>query len=70
MYSYCNRRLTVPYFLQNFHEIYIFLLMSSATSITEETCIVEMRIWCKKIGTVNFIVNSYSVSSSQDHRII
>ena len=26
-----------------------------ATSITEETCIVEMRIWCKKIGTVNFI---------------
>ena len=27
-----------------------------ATSITEETCIVEMRIWCKKIGTVNFII--------------
>ena len=26
-----------------------------ATSITEKTCIVEMRIWCKKIGTVNFI---------------
>ena len=26
-----------------------------ATSITEETCIVEMCIWCKKIGTVNFI---------------
>ena len=27
-----------------------------AMSITEETCIVEMRIWCKKIGTVNFII--------------
>ena len=26
-----------------------------ATSITEETCIVEIRIWCKKIGTVNVI---------------
>ena len=23
-----------------------------ATSITEETCIVEMRIWCRKIVTV------------------
>ena len=29
----------------------------SATSITEETCIVEMRIWCKKIGNVNFITS-------------
>ncbi|VDI11972.1 cytochrome-b5 reductase, partial [Mytilus galloprovincialis] len=27
----------------------------ASTCITEETCIVEMRIWCKKIGTVNFI---------------
>ena len=26
-----------------------------ATSTTEETCIVEMRIWCRKIGTVNVI---------------
>ena len=26
-----------------------------AKSISEETCIVEMRIWCKKIGIVNFI---------------
>ena len=32
-----------------------------ATSITEETCIVEMRIWCKKIGTVNFIGKGLSV---------
>ena len=28
-----------------------------ATSITEETCIVKIRIWCKKIGTVNFIID-------------
>ena len=27
-----------------------------ATSITEETCIVEIRIWYKKISTVNFIL--------------
>ena len=37
-----------------------------ATSITEETCIVEMhivemRIWCNKIGTVNFITTTGSM---------
>ena len=31
------------------------------TSITEETCIVEMRIWCKKIGTVNSITTTGSM---------
>ena len=29
-----------------------------ATCITEETCIVEMRIWCRNIGTVNVITSS------------
>ena len=28
-----------------------------ATSMTEKTCFVEMRIWCRKIGTVNVIIN-------------
>ena len=27
------------------------------SSITEETYIVEMRIWCRKIGTVNVIID-------------
>ena len=37
-----------------------FLLAMSIflTSITEETCIVEMRTWCKKIGIVNLIKES------------
>ena len=26
-----------------------------ATTMTEETCIVEMHIWCRTIGTVNVI---------------
>ena len=26
-----------------------------ATSITEEICIVEIRIWCRKIDTINVI---------------
>ena len=33
----------------------LWILHILATSITEETCIVEMRIWCRKIGTVNVI---------------
>ena len=33
----------------------LWISNSLATSITEETCIVEMRIWCRKIGTVNAI---------------
>ena len=37
-----------------------------ATSITEETCIVEMRIWCKKIGTVNFIRDD--LKNDPDHQ--
>ena len=38
-----------------------------ATSITEETCIVEMRIWCKKIGTVNFITTTGSMPLLVDY---
>ena len=38
------------------HFLYkLWILHILATSITEETCIVEMRIWCRKIGTVNVI---------------
>ena len=38
------------------HLLYkLWILHILATSITEETCIVEMRIWCRKIGTVNVI---------------
>ena len=38
-----------------------------ATSITEETCIVEMRIWYKKIGTVNFIMYTKRASSVRNY---
>ena len=39
------------------HLLYeLWISNSLATSITEETCIVEMRIWCRKIGTVNVII--------------
>ena len=38
------------------HLLYkLWILNILETSITEETCFVEIHIWCKKIGTVNFI---------------
>ena len=41
------------------HLLYkLWILNILAMSITEETCIVEMHIWCKKSGTVNFITVS------------
>ena len=46
------------YMGEHLHLLYkLWILHILATSITEETCIVEMRIWCRKIGTVNVIVN-------------
>ena len=39
-----------------------------ATTITEETCIVEIRIWCKKIGTVNFILLSPNVEQFSNRK--
>lgn len=26
-----------------------------ATGVTGETCVVEVRVWCRRVGTVNFI---------------
>ena len=44
------------FWIKALHPIYkLWISNILATSITEETCIVEMRIWCNKIGTVNFI---------------
>ena len=39
-----------------------------ATSINEETCIVEIRIWCRKIGTVN-VINLNHVCEMMKHKI-
>ena len=50
------------------HQLYkLWISNILATSITEETCIVEMRIWCKKIGTVNFITTTGSMPLLVDY---
>ena len=46
-YTFWNFWIIAPYLL---YKLRISNIL--ATSITEETCIVEMRIWCRKIGTV------------------
>ena len=62
--SYLHSKDFVENSLQTFWIIALHLLYKLwisnilATSITEETCIVEMRIWCRKIGTVDFITTS------------
>ena len=44
------------------HLLYkLWILHILATSITEETLFVEMRIWCRKIGTVNVITTTGSM---------
>ena len=49
--------MTVTFWIIALHLLYkLWISNILATSITEETCIVEMRIWCKKIDTVNFIM--------------
>lgn len=27
-----------------------------ATGVAGETCVVEVRVWCRRVGTVNFII--------------
>ena len=39
--------------IEHIDSVYFFFIKHLATSITEETCVVEMRIWCRKTGTVN-----------------
>ena len=42
------------------HLLYkLWILHILVTSITEETLFVEMRIWCRKIGTGNVIIKLY-----------
>ena len=47
------------------HFLYkLWILHILATSINEETCIAEMRTWCRKIDTVNVITELKRVVST------